>query len=235
MGQTSDVAILEALILNEEMSISELTRQVGVSYPTAFSKLRAYPFICRIKKGRETLVSIDETTLDMVFPFVTAVLTSPMKQVLLALAYARRKGFRKFLVGGELALQMQSYVRDADPNPSLEIRSPHSVRFQKKVVARVLRRTLTRELPSLNFVRDSHVRPELSTSVGVLPLSRPEKIAVDAIAESKSEVYVDSVVEAIRASPEKIDLQLLRQYAEERGVLQQTLERLGQTTGLFFP
>ncbi len=178
-------------------------------------------------------MSIDGAALEPVFHFLMTVLTSPMKKGLLALAYARRKRIGNFQLGGECALQMQLYVKDADPNPLFEIRSPDSRHIRQRL-ARLLEKSSFGERPSLEVVRDNHIRPELSVKMGFIPLSRPEKIAVDALSENRSEVYVDQILESIRNSREKIDLQLLKEYAIERGVLKQTMEHF-ERPGLAFP
>jgi hypothetical protein len=215
------------------MSISKLTEQAGLSYPTVLSKLRQYPFIRRREQGREILVSIDAYALDSVFNFLMAVLTSPMKKGLLALAYATRKKIGHFLLGGESALQMQLYVKDVDPRPAFEIRSSDSKQVQRKL-GRFLGNPSFREMPSLEVMSDHYIRTELSARKGLVLLSRPEKIAVDALSERRSDVYIDQVMESIRNSTENIDMQLLRNYAAERGVLQRTEDRL-ERVGLAFP
>jgi hypothetical protein len=233
MTQTTDTAILEALILYDELSLSKLALQTGLSYPTVLSRLRTYPFIKRRVEGRETRVSVDKRALDAVFHFLMAVVTSPVKKGTLALAYDRRKNADRFLLGGQCALQMQLYVKDADPAPVFEIRSSESKRVRDRL-NRLLEQSAFSENPTLEVVRDRFVRPELSTHVGLIPISRPEKIMVDALSERNSEVYIDQIVESISNSKSKIDFALLKAYADERGVLNETMARL-ESAGLTFP
>lgn len=233
MTQTTDTAILEAFILYDELNISKLALQTGLSYPTVLSKLRTYPFIKRRIEGREIRVSVDKRALDAVFHFLMTVVTSPVKKGTLALAYDRRKNADKFLLGGQCALQMQLYVKDADPTPVFEIRSSKSSHIRDRL-NRLLEQSAFSENPTLEVVMDRFVRPELSTHVGLIPMSRPEKIMVDALTESNSEVYIDQIVESISNSRNKIDLMLLKSYAEKRGVLNQTITQL-ESAGLTFP
>lgn len=233
MSQLTELAILEPLILYNELSISKLTAQTGLSYPTVLSKLRMYPFIRRRMEGREIRVSIDKRALDSVYQFLMTLVTSPMKKGMLTLAYARRKKIANFLVGGECALQMQLYVKDADPTPVFEIRSPETKLLRKKLT-RLFEKSAFGEKPTLELVKDGHIRAELSNHIGSVPISRPEKIVVDAISEKHSEVYIDQIIESLSNSRDRIDLLLLKNYASEKGVLDQTVERL-ESAGLTFP
>jgi len=220
-------------MLYNELSIRKLALQTGLSYPTVLSKLRMYPFIQRRVEGREIRVSIDKRALDSVFQFLMTLITSPTKKGTLALAYAIRKNTGNFLLGGEYALQMQLYVKDADPAPVFEIRSPGSKHLRDRLT-RLFEISAFAENPTLELVKDRYVRPELSNQIGLIPVSRPEKIVVDALSEKKSEVYIDQVIESLGNSKSKIDLPLLKSYARERGVLGQTIARL-ESAGLTFP
>jgi len=160
-------------------------------------------------------------------------ITSPVKKGTLALAYARRKNAEHFLVGGEYALQMQLYVKDADPTPIFEIRSPESKHLRERLT-RLFEKSAFAENPTLEVVKDKYIRPELSNHIGLLPISRPEKIVVDALSDKNSEVYVDQVIESLSNSRDRIDFPLLKSYADERGVLDQTMQRL-ESAGLTFP
>lgn len=192
-----------------------------------------YPFIQRRVEGREVRVSIDKRALDSVFQFLMTLITSPVKKGTLALAYVRRKNAEHFLLGGEYALQMQLYVKDADPTPVFEIRSPESKHLRERLT-RLFEKYAFTENPTLEVVKDKYIRPELSNHIGLIPISRPEKIVVDALSEKNSEVYIDQVIESLSNSRDRIDLPLLKSYAGERGVLDQTMQRL-ESAGLTFP
>ncbi len=192
-----------------------------------------YPFIQRRVEGREIRVSIDKRALDSVFQFLMTLITSPVKKGILALAYARRKNPENFLLGGEYALQMQLYVKDADPRPVFEIRSPESKHLRERLT-RLFENSAFADNPTLEVVKDKYIRPELSNHIGLIPISKPEKIVVDALSEKNSEVYIGQVIESLSNSRDRIDLPLLKCYASERGVLDQTMERL-ESAGLAFP
>ncbi len=225
--------LLEQLALHEELSISKLARESGLSYPTAFYATSSFPFVSLERVGKEKRAKIRNEMIDVVYPFLIALQTSRVKKVELTLAFLARKGFNEALIGGEPALQMQLYVRDADPDPEIELRVKQPGDFFD-FVARTLHGTIAIELRSnLQIVKDRGLSP--ATRIGLVSLSRPEKILVDAIAEKKSRVFVESVAEAIVNSFHNVDMSLLSSYAGKHGVFDEAMREIKTAQESGFP
>ena len=225
--------LLEQLALHGELSISKLARESGLSYPTTFYTASSLPFLSQEKVGKEKRLRIEDYQIDVVYPFLIAMQTNRVKKTQLALAFLARKGFNEVLLGGELALQMQLYVKDADPNPDIELRIKES-RVFLSFLEKALQHTIASELKTnLQIVEDHNL--SLASKVGMVSLSRPEKILVDAIAEKKSKVLIENVTEAIASSLHSIDMNLLESYARERSVFEQTMRELDAAKEAGFP
>src|SRR6266480_2309673 len=103
--------LLEHLALNEELSVSQLARATGLSYPTALYKITSFPFVGFKKVGREKRVKIMDKKVDAVYPFLIELQTNRAKKAQLTLAFLSRKGMKDATLGGELALEKQLPVK----------------------------------------------------------------------------------------------------------------------------
>lgn len=225
--------LLEQLALNEELSVSQLARATGLSYPTTFYKVSSFPFVAFERVGREKKARIRDEDVDAVYPFLIALQTNRAKKAQLTMAFLSRKGHNGALLGGELALEAQLPVKDAEPDPEIEIRTGNQKAFRK-----FASRTLSKAMDS-DFTSNSRIVEDHNTSsakkIGLLQVSRPEKLLVDAVAEKQSRVFVENVVEAITNSRHGIDMDLLKSYAESRGVLEDVVRQLEEAKGSGFP
>lgn len=213
----TDARLLEQLALGGELNISELARTSGLSYPTTFYKVSNFPFVAFEKEGREKKAKINDEDVDAVYPFLVALQTNRTKKAELTFAFLTRKGLSNTLLGGELALEAQLPVKDAEPDPEIEIRTKNPKTFLQ-LVSRALPSTI-----GTDFVSNSRIVEDPDTSpsvrIGLLRLSRPEKLLVDGIAEKESRVLIENIVESISNSRrQKIDMNFLKKYAESRGV-----------------
>ena len=225
--------LLEQLAMNEELSVSELARATGLSYPTTFYKVKSFPFVSFQKVGREKRVQIRDEDIDAIYPFLIAIQTNMTKRAQLALAFLSRKGLQGAVLGGEVALESQLAVKDADPDPEIEIRTGNPKEFME-FVGRTLTKSMGLELTSNSkIVEDRDTSP--AKKMGLLRLSRPEKLLVDAIAENQSRIFVENVAESITNSRYKVDMDYLTSYAESKGVLEETIEELDAAKGSGFP
>ncbi len=225
--------ILEQLALNEELSVSQLARMTGLSYPTVFYKASSFPFLSFQKAGKEKRVRIRDEEIDAVYPFLIALQTNRTKKAELALAFLSRKGLNDALLGGEPAFEAQLPVKDADPDPEIEIRIKNRRAFGE-FVSRMLNKTIESELTSnIKIVEDSNISP--SKKIGLLHFSRPEKLLVDAVAEKQSKVFIENVAETMANSPQGIDMDLLKSYARKLGVLNEVLRVLEVAQEQGFP
>ncbi len=225
--------LLEQLALNKELSVSQLARATGLSYPTTFYKVSSFPFVTFEKAGREKKVRIRDEDVDAVYPFLITLQTNRAKKAQLALAFLSRKGLSDVLLGGELALETQLPVKDAEPDPEIEIRTKDQKAFRE-----FTRRILTKAIES-EFTSNSRIVEDRDTSparkIGLLQVSRPEKLLVDAVAEKQSRVFVENVVEAITNSRYDIDMDFLKSYAKSRGVLEKVIRELEAGKEYGFP
>jgi DNA-binding transcriptional ArsR family regulator len=225
--------LLEQLALNEELSVSQLARATGLSYPTTLYTVSSLPFVGFEKAGREKKVRIRDEDVDAVYPFLIALQTSRAKKAQLTMAFLSRKGLHDASLGGELALEKQLPVKDAEPNPEIEIRTGNQKAFRK-----FASRTLSKAMDS-DFTLNSRIVEDRNTSsakkIGLLQVSRPEKLLVDAVAEKHSRVFVENVAEAITNSRHSVDTDFLRSYAKSRGVLEEVLRVLEEAKGSGFP
>jgi len=224
--------LLEHLALHGELSISQLKRESGLSYPTVFYSTSSIPLVSFEKVGKEKKVRIRDDAIDVVYPFLISMQTSKEKRVQLAIAYLARKGIKP-LIGGELALQMQLYVKDAEPDPQIEIRTSHPSKLRnylKKALQDIIGTEL---LSSIQVVRDSYLSP--ASHVGLISVSKPEKLLVDAIAEHKPAVAIENIAEAIVNSPRAINTKLLESYAKMRGVLKEAQNEIKKAQESGFP
>ncbi len=225
--------ILEQLALNEELSISELARATGLSYPTTLYTLSSLPFVACERAGREKKAKIRDEAVDVVYPFLTMLQTCKAKKARLALAFLSRKGLNHTLLGGELALEAQLPVKDADPDPEIEIRTRSPKKFRK-----LCRRILTKETES-ELTSNARIIEDLDVTaakkIGLLHVSKPEKLLTDAVAEKQSRVFIENVLEAITSSRYEIDMNLLESYASTRGVLDEVLHQIAESKGSRFP
>jgi len=99
---------------------------------------------------------------------------------------------------------------------------------------RVLSGAIESELKaSAKVVEDQNV--SIATKIGLLSVSRPEKLLTDAIAEKRAQVVIENIAEAITNSPRKIDTELLRSYASSRGVTDQVFRELDLAKESRFP
>lgn len=225
--------LLEQLALNEELSVSQLARATGLSYPTTFYKISSFPFIAFEKTGREKKAKIRDEDVDAVYPFLITLQTNRAKKAQLALAFLSRKGFNDALLGGELALESQLPVKDAEPDPEIEIRTRNLKEF-REFARRILTKAIESELTSnARIVEDRLISP--AKKIGLVQMSRPEKLLVDAVAEKRSRVFVENIVEAITNSRHDIDMDCLKSYAESRGVLERVLRELEEAKESGFP
>jgi len=225
--------LLEQLALNEELSVSQLARATGLSYPTTFYKVSSFPFVTFERVGREKKVRIRDEAVDAVYPFLITLQTNRAKKVQLALAFLSRKGLNDVLLGGELALEMQLSVKDAEPDPQIEIRTRNQKAF-REFTSRIFTKAIESELTSNSkIVEDSSISP--AKKIGLLQVSSPEKLLVDAVAEKQSKVFIENVVEAITNSRHSIDMDLLKSYAKSRGVFEEVARELEEAKEYGFP
>ena len=225
--------ILEQLALNEELSVSQLARDTGLSYPTTFYKVSSYPFLSSHKVGKEKRIRIKDEEIDSVYPFLIALQTNKAKKAELVLAFLSRKGFTNTLLSGELALEAQLPVKDIDPDPEIEIRTRNIEAF-KRFLSRVSNKTIESEFISHSkIIEDQNV--SASKKIGLLYFSRPEKLLVDAVAEKRSQVYIENIAETMANSVQGIDIGLLKSYAKNRGVQEKVLRTLDDAKEYGFP
>jgi hypothetical protein len=224
--------LLEQLALHGELSVRQLARKSGLSYPTVFYTT-SIPPIALEKVGREKKARIRDDAIDAVYPFLMLMQTSNEKRAQLALAYLARKGYGGALIGGDLALQMQLNVKDVEPDPQVEIRTEHPSKLRDHF-RKVLQGGIGKELlSSIQIVRDRYLSP--ATQIGLISVSRPEKLLVDAIAEHKLTVLVENIAEAIVNSSFAINVTLLTSYAKRRGVLEETRNEIKKAQESGFP
>lgn len=229
----TDGRLLEQLALNEELSVSELARATGLSYPTAFYKVKSFPFVSFQKTGRESKVQIRDEDIDAIYPFLITIQTNMTKRAQLVLAFLYRKGMHDAVLGGEVALESQLPVKDADPDPEIEIRTKNPKKFIE-FANRTLTKSIGSELTSNSkIVEDADTTPV--RKMGLLQLSRPEKLLVDAIAEKQSRIFVENVAESMTNSHYGVDMDLLTSYADSRGVLDETIREIDAAKGSGFP
>jgi DNA-binding transcriptional ArsR family regulator len=225
--------LLEQLALNEELSVSQLARATGLSYPTALYKVSSFPFVAFERLGREKKVRIRDEDADAVYPFLITLQTNRAKKVQLALAFLSRKGLNDTSLGGELALEAQLPVKDAEPDPGIEIRTKDQRAF-REFARRVFPKAIESELTSNSrIVEDPDT--SLVKKIGLLQVSRPEKLLVDAVAEKQPAVLIETMAEAIANSRHGVDVDLLKSYAKNRGVLQDVVQLLEEAKGSGFP
>lgn len=225
--------LLEQLALHEELSVSQLARATGLSYPTTFYKVSSFPFVAFEKTGREKKARIRGEDVDAVYPFLITLQTSRAKKAQLVLAFLSRKGFSDALLGGELALEMQLPVKDAEPNPEIEIRTKNQKAF-REFTKQILTKAIESELRmNTTIVEDRDSSP--AKKIGLLQLSRPEKLLVDAVAEKRSRVFIEKVVEALTNSRQGINMDFLTSYAKSRGVFDEVLRRIEDAKEYGFP
>ncbi|MBM3898069.1 MAG: hypothetical protein FJ358_06065 [Thaumarchaeota archaeon] len=225
--------LLEHLALHGQLSISQLKRESGLSYPTVFYSTSSIPIVSFEKIGKEKKARIRDDVIDIVYPFLISMQTSKEKRVQLAIAYLARKGLDKPLIGGELALQMQLYVKDAEPDPQVEIRTSHPSKLRNYLKKALQGKICTELLSSIQIVRDSYLSP--ATRMGLISVSKPEKLLVDAIAEHKPAVLIENIAEAIVNSSRAINTKLLESYAGMRGVLKETQNEIKKAQESGFP
>lgn len=225
--------LLEQLALNGELSVSQLARATGLSYPTTLYKASSFPFVAFQKAGREKKLRIRDEDVDAVYPFLIALQTSRAKKAQLTMAFLSRKGLSDASLGGELALEKQLPVKDAEPDPEIEIRTGNQKAFR-----RFTSRTLSKAMDS-DFISNSRIVEDRDTAsakrIGLLQVSRPEKLLVDAVAEKQPRVFVENVAEAITNSRHSVDTDFLRSYAKSRGVLEEVVRELEEAKGSGFP
>jgi hypothetical protein len=227
------VRLMEQLAVNGEVSVSQLARVSGISYPTTLYAISSFPFVSRRKVGRECKVEINEEYMDAVYPFLVALQTSETKRAQLTLSFLSRKGFGDLVIGGEMALELQLPVKDAEPDPQVEVRTANANEF-KKFVCRTLPSAIASDfLSKVRIVEDGDTAA--TKRIGLLLVSRPEKLLVDSVAEKQSEVFIESVAEAIVNSSNGVDIKLLRLYASRRGVLEEVLQQMEKARGSNFP
>ncbi|MHB1908593.1 MAG: hypothetical protein ACYCQJ_06935 [Nitrososphaerales archaeon] len=229
----TEARLLEQLALNKVLSVSQLARKSGLSYPTTLDKVSSFPFLACEKIAKEKRIKIKDEAVNAVYPFLIELQTNMAKKAKLTLALLSRNGCSDVLLGGELALELQLPVKDADPDPSVEIR----VKDRRSFIEFV-KKTLTASIESgflsnSRIVEDQNIRA--SKEIGLLRVSRPEKLLVDAIAEKRPIVVVENIAESIANSPHGIDAVLLNSYAKRRGVSDQVSRVLEQAKGYGFP
>ncbi len=225
--------LLEQLALNEELSISQLARATGLSYPTTLYTLSSLPFVACERAGREKKAKIRDEAVDVVYPFLAMLQTCKAKKVRLALAFLSRKGLSHTLLGGQLALEAQLPVKDADPDPEIEIRTGSPREFEE-FARRILTKEIVLELTSnARIVEDLDVTA--AKKIGLLHVSKVEKLLTDAVAEKQPRVFIENVLEAITSSRYDIDMDFLESYAKTRGVLDEVLQEIVESKGSRFP
>ncbi len=225
--------LLEQLAVNEELSISQLARATGLSYPTTLYTVSSFPFVACERAGREKKAKIRDEAVDAVYPFLIMLQTNRTKKALLALAFLSRKGLKHTLLGGELALETQLPVKDADPDPEIEIRTRSQKEFEE-FARRILPRAIESELKSNARIIEDH-NISAANKVGLIRVSRPEKLLTDAVAEKQSRVFIENVVEAITNSRYNIDMNFLKSYARSRVVLDEVVRELDEAKESRFP
>lgn len=229
----TECRLLEQLALYKELSVSQLARRSGLSYPTTLDKVSSLPFLACQKIGKEKRVKIKDESVNAVYPFLIELQTNSAKKAELALALLSRNGFNDAVLGGELALEAQLPVKDADPDPSVEIRVKDRSAFTK-CVKNFLTGVIRSELMSNSkVIEDENIKP--TKQIGLLRVSRPEKLLVDAIAEKQSIVVVENIAESIANTPNSIDTTFLNSYAESRGVSDQVSRILEDAREYGFP
>jgi hypothetical protein len=225
--------LLEQLALNKELSVSQLARATGLSYPTTFYKVSSFPFVVFEKVGKEKKVRIRDEDVDAVYPFLITLQTNRAKKAQLTLAFLSRKGLNGVLLGGEIALEMQLPVKDAEPDPLIELRTRNRKVF-KQLASRILTKAIGSELKSNSMiVEDRNIA--LAKEFGLLRVSSLEKLLVDAVAEKQSRVFIENLVEAITNSRYGIDVDHLKLYAGSRGVSDEVSRELEEAKGAGFP
>ncbi len=231
-AHSTEQILLEQLALNEVLSVSQLARATGLSYPTTLYAVSSFPFVACERKGREKKVKIKDGAVDAVCPFLITMQTNRAKRVQLALAFLSRKGLNHALLGGELALEAQLPVKDADPDPEIEIRARSKKQFEQ-FAHRILTRAIESELISTaRIVEDRNI--SAPNKIGLVSVSRPEKLLTDAVAEKRSRVFIENIAETITNS-HKIDMDFLKSYALSRGVVDEVLHELELAKESRFP
>ena len=227
--------LLEQLALKGELSISQLAKAAGVAYPTALYGVESFPFVEFEKAGREKIARIRNEDVDAIYPFLILSQANHVKKAELALAFLARKGFEDAMLGGEVALEAQLPVKDIEPDPEVEIRTRDVEMFHN-----FLRRTFKGSrnlsahlLSNSRLVEDDDIRH--SKKIGLLNVAIPEKLLVDAIAEDKSVVFIETVAESMANSKTRIDEGFLREYSRSRGVGDRALQELEAAKGAGFP
>ena len=227
--------LLEQLALKGELSISQLAKGAGVAYPTALYGVESFPFVEFEKAGREKIARIRDEDVEAINPFLNLSQANDEKKAELALAFLARKGFEDAMLGGEVALEAQLPVKDVEPDPEIEIRTRDVEMFHN-----FLRRTFKGSrnlsahlLSNSRLVEDDDIRH--SKKIGLLNVAIPEKLLVDAIAENKSVVFIETVAESMANSKTRIDEGFLREYSRSRGVGDRALQELEAAKGAGFP
>jgi restriction endonuclease Mrr len=231
--QDTEQRLLEHLALNEVLSVSQLARATGLSYPTTLYALASFPFVACKREGREKKVKIRDEAVDAVYPFLITMQTNRAKRVKLALAFLSRKGLNQTLLGGELALEAQLPVKDVDPDPEIEIRTMNKKKFEQ-LAHRILTRAIGSELVSKARIVEDH---DISApnKIGLLNVSRPEKLLTDAVAEKRPRVIIENIAETITNSRHEINMDFLKSYALSRGVVDEVLHELEVAKESMFP
>ncbi|MHB1869187.1 MAG: hypothetical protein ACYCPP_09640, partial [Nitrososphaerales archaeon] len=192
----------------------------------------SFPFIAFMRAGREKKAKIKDEAVDAVYPFLIAMQTNKAKKTLLTLAFLSRKG-HSVLLGGQLALEMQLPMKDIEPDPEIEIRTSNRKEF-RQFTGRLLTKAIESEFTSKARIVEDHDISQ-SKRIGLLQVSRPEKLLVDALAEKQSCIFVETVAETIANSDFMIDVDFLKTYAESRGVLKEVLRELEEAKESGFP
>ena len=227
--------LLEQLALKGELSISQLAKGAGVTYPTALYGVESFPFVEFERTGREKIAKIRDEDVDAIYPFLILSQANNVKKAELALAFLARKGFEDAALGGEVALEAQLPVKDVEPDPEIEIRTRDVEMFHN-----FLRRTFkgsrnqsARLLSNSRVVEDNDIRH--AKKIGLFSVAIPEKLLVDAIAENRSVVFIETVAESMANSKTRIDEDFLREYSRSRGVGDRALQELEKAKGAGFP
>lgn len=230
---STEVRLLEQLALHEQLSISQLARKSGLSYPTVLQSVSSIPILSFHKVGKEKRSRIRDDKADVVYPFLISMRKNKEKKAQLAFAYLTRKGFDNMLIGGELALQMQLNVRDVEPDPQIEIRTKYPPKLRDSF-RKTLQDSIYDELASsIKIVPDDDL--SASRKMGLLAVSTPEKLLVDAIVEKRSEVFIENIAEAMVNSHHGADMKLLAPYAKNHGVFDQVLNEIKKAKESGFP
>ena len=227
--------LLEQLALKGDLSISQLAEGAGVAYPTALYGVESFPFVEFERKGREKIAKIRDEDVDTVYPFLVLSQANDEKKAELALAFLARKGFEDAVLGGEVALEAQLPVKDVEPDPEIEIRT-RNVKAFHDLVRKTFKRSRTlcvHLLSNSRLVEDNDTRH--AKKIGLLNVAIPEKLLVDAIAEDRSVVFIESVAESMANSKDRIDEDFLREYGRSRGVGDRALQELEAANGAGFP